>query len=220
MEEVCLRLSGISVLPPRSQEPLVSGLSLVLRDGQSLIISGPSGAGKSSLLRAIGGLWASGRGTIERCHIQECFFAPQVPYLCMGTLRENTTYPLTANFSRSPESDELVRRALKLANVGYLADRHGLDNVVSWDDVLSGGEKQRVGFARLMTRKGVRLALLDEATSAMDPENEDLTYERLREHVSCFASVGHRPNLEKFHSHKLALRPLKAGGCEGELLEL
>uniref|UniRef100_A0A7S4QG67 ABC transporter domain-containing protein n=1 Tax=Alexandrium monilatum TaxID=311494 RepID=A0A7S4QG67_9DINO len=220
MHDICLRLNGITLLPPRGSDPLVSGLSLVLRDGQALMIAGPSGAGKSSILRAIGGLWSAGHGTIERCNMQDCFFAPQTPYLCMGTLRDNIAYPHSAGLGPSPESDDLIKRALRGVSVDYLAERHGLDNVVNWDDVLSGGEKQRVGFARLLLRRGVRLALLDEATSAMDVENEDRAYEALRDHVSCFASVGHRPNLDKFHTHKLALRPRKVGGCEGELQEL
>lgn len=213
----CLRLSNVTLQPPNSSTALITDLSFVLSEGQSLMIKGPSGIGKSSLLRAIAGLWARGFGSIERCHISECFFAPQSPYLCVGTLRENALYPRNKSVGIISEEDTRVRDALNKANIGYIVDRHGLDTEVSWDEVLSGGEKQRLSFARLLLRTGVRFAILDEATSAMDPENELQAYELLRAHVPCFASVGHRPSLENFHTHKLSLEPTKGGGAIGVL---
>lgn len=90
---VLLRLDDVTLRPPVGQVPLVCGLSLALRASEALLVCGPSGIGKSSILRAIGGLWASGCGSIERCAGSQSFFVPQEPYLCLGTLRDNCTYP-------------------------------------------------------------------------------------------------------------------------------
>merc|ERR1740121_314908 len=92
-DDVCLELRDVALQPPHGAGLMLSKLSLVLRNGQSLLIRGESGIGKSSLLRAIGGLWTAGEGCISRCQASRCFFVPQEPYLCLGSLRDNATYP-------------------------------------------------------------------------------------------------------------------------------
>merc|ERR1712038_880393 len=111
------------------------------------------------MLRAIGGLWSTGDGTLERCRLQECFFAPQAPYLCVGTLRDNIKYPNCAKEKVHGEGSQ-IKKILSSVNIGYLVERYGLDTEVNWDDVLSGGEKQRLGFSRLLLRSDVRFAIL------------------------------------------------------------
>eukprot|EP00931_Biecheleriopsis_adriatica_P038066 TRINITY_DN21830_c0_g1_i1.p1 TRINITY_DN21830_c0_g1~~TRINITY_DN21830_c0_g1_i1.p1 ORF type:complete len:676 (+),score=130.69 TRINITY_DN21830_c0_g1_i1:87-2030(+) len=205
---VCLEVASVSLQPPSSQSsvPLLKDVSVTLHNHESLIISGESGIGKSSLLRAIGGLWAGGSGSIRRCPAGECFFLPQEPYMCLGTLRDNALYPSELQEGSVLPSDSEIRGALGDVNLGYLVDRYGMDSVVDFDGVLSGGEKQRLSFARLLLRRGLRLAVLDEATSALDADNEAHLYQLLSRRVQSFVSVGHRPNLEKFHSHKLTLQ--------------
>eukprot|EP00449_Zooxanthella_nutricula_P025520 CAMPEP_0198523836 /NCGR_PEP_ID=MMETSP1462-20131121/22386_1 /TAXON_ID=1333877 /ORGANISM="Brandtodinium nutriculum, Strain RCC3387" /LENGTH=623 /DNA_ID=CAMNT_0044253545 /DNA_START=126 /DNA_END=1994 /DNA_ORIENTATION=+ len=205
-----LRIDALTLRPPCGQAPLVADLSFELRVGDSLILSGPSGIGKSSVLRAIGGLWASGHGDIQRCAAEQSFFVPQEPYLCLGTLRDNCTYPGQTStqeqgVSQEP-SDFDIRSALGSVSLEYLLERFGLDECVDLDTVLSGGEKQRLGFARLLLRpNGVRFALLDEATSALDQGAEDAVYRLLRQEVLSYVSVGHRANLDNYHTHKLLL---------------
>lgn len=218
----CLELQKVSLQAPCSTERLFQEVSLELNEGESLIVSGESGIGKSSLLRAIGGLWAQGRGCIKRCSSKECFFLPQEPYMCLGSLRDNVLYPsqLEQLNGENREAgtcmrDDEIKEALERVKLGHLYARYGLDAVVDFDGVLSGGEKQRLSFARLLLRPTpLRLAVLDEATSALDVENEDRIYRLLRKHVQCFVSVGHRSNLDKFHSHKLNLtRHAASPGC-------
>lgn len=217
--QLLLRLEDVTLQPPQGSVPLVRDLSMELRSGESMIVCGPSGIGKSSLLRAIGGLWAGGRGTIERCAASQCFFVPQEPYLCIGSLRENATYPGspelgTGQPSRGSPADAEIQAALKKVNIGYLLDRFDLDERVDLGTVLSGGERQRLGFARLLLRPpDLRFAILDEATSALDEANEQTVYELLRDRVLGYVSVGHRASLDFFHTHKLLLERTAQGSC-------
>lgn len=187
---------------------VLTDFSLTLKEGESLLISGESGLGKSSLLRAIGGLWLRGTGSIQRCSADQICFQPQNPYMCLGSLRDQVMYPsASTDASNRPVcSDEEIKAALATANIGYLAERWGLhEERGDFSLTLSLGEQQRLSFTRLLVRPGVSLALLDEATSALDEANEKLLYECLRKSVTTFISVGHRESLRKFHTHSLHL---------------
>ncbi|CAE7561009.1 unnamed protein product [Symbiodinium natans] len=211
---VRLQLANVTLYAPLSSSPLISNLTLTLKQGQSLLIEGPSGSGKSSLLRAIAGLCHRGFGAIHRAPIGRCFFLPQTPYLCIGSLRDNVLYP---NMRRDREvPNERIQSIMRDLGIDHLIERHGLDERLDFQGILSGGEKQRLSFARLLLQPNVQLALLDEATSALDEENERIAYNLLRDHVQCFVSVGHRPCLARSHSLRLHLNRLDDSlGCEG-----
>mmetsp|Transcript_32064 Transcript_32064/g.74904 ORF Transcript_32064/g.74904 Transcript_32064/m.74904 type:complete len:694 (+) Transcript_32064:46-2127(+) len=214
LTNVRLQLACVTLYPPLSSLPLISNLTLTLKEGQSLLIEGPSGSGKSSLLRAIAGLCHRGFGAIHRAPIERCFFLPQTPYLCIGSLRDNVLYPARAGDAEV--SNEQIRTTMRSLGIEHLMDRHGLDERLDFQGMLSGGEKQRLSFARLLLRPGVHLALLDEATSALDEENEAIAYNQLRENVHCYVSVGHRPALANCHSLRLQLSRLDGSlGCQG-----
>uniref|UniRef100_A0A8I3NSI7 ATP binding cassette subfamily D member 4 n=1 Tax=Canis lupus familiaris TaxID=9615 RepID=A0A8I3NSI7_CANLF len=57
--------AGLRLCPPSSHKPLIKDLSLKISEGQSLLITGNTGTGKSSLLRVLGGLWASTQGSTD-----------------------------------------------------------------------------------------------------------------------------------------------------------
>lgn len=222
-----LRLDSVSVITPNHSTGLVvHDLSFRLHVGQSLLIKGRSGIGKSSLLRAICGLWRKGTGFIRRVESRACFFVPQHPYLCLGTLRQQALYPQFSSSSgiHSPDvGDEDVANVLKQVQLAHVLERHGLHSEVDWS-TLSLGEQQRLGFARLLLRPGLRLAILDEGTSALDEATETRLYELLQAKFSTgsvptggFMSVGHRVSLDRFHSHVLHLRPGDSPGCHGEV---
>lgn len=80
----------------------------------------------------------------------------------------------------------------------------GLDADVEWGHVLSLGEQQRVAAARLLAARP-SLAFLDEATSAMDAASEAHIYAAVAQTCrhGCYVSVGHRPELARYHSHVL-----------------
>jgi vitamin B12/bleomycin/antimicrobial peptide transport system ATP-binding/permease protein len=175
-----VKLDGLMVCTPASSGPpkkLVEDLSFELRRRQSLLIMGASGTGKSSVLRTIAGLWPSGSGSLERPPLIELMFLPQRPYMVEGSLRDQLLYPYPEHVVPDSQIRDMVDQ-VNLSDVFGRVD-DDLDRIVDWTNVLSIGEQQRVGFARLFLRKP-RFAFLDEATSALDEDNQHVLYELLQ----------------------------------------
>ncbi len=196
-----LSLQDLTLQTPNYQRTLIEDLSLKLEQQSSLLVVGPSGCGKSSLLRAIAGLWTSGKGLIQRPELEHLLFLPQKPYMILGSLRQQLLYP----YPDIELDDEQLRAALKQVNLPDLEVRFGggFDAEEEWGDVLSLGEQQRLSFARVLLHQPT-YAVLDEATSALDQTNEELLYKHLAMSSTTYLSVGHRESLEAHH--RLLLR--------------
>ncbi|XP_070106421.1 lysosomal cobalamin transporter ABCD4 isoform X5 [Equus caballus] len=204
-------LERVFISAPSSNKPLIKDLSLKISEGQSLLITGNTGTGKTSLLRVLGGLWASTRGSVQMLTDfgpHGVLFLPQKPFFTDGTLREQVIYPLKEIYPDSGSTDdERIMRFLELAGLSSLVARtEGLDQQVDWNwyDVLSPGEMQRLSFARLFYLQP-KYAVLDEATSALTEEVESELYRIGQQLGMTFISVGHRHSLVKFHSLVLKL---------------
>ncbi|XP_065796543.1 lysosomal cobalamin transporter ABCD4 isoform X2 [Muntiacus reevesi] len=204
-------LERVCICAPSSHKPLIKDLSLKISEGQSLLITGNTGTGKTSLLRVLGGLWASARGSVQMLADfgpHGVLFLPQKPFFTDGTLREQVIYPLKEIYPDSGSTDdERIMRFLELAGLSSLVARtEGLDQQIDWNwyDVLSPGEMQRLSFARLFYLQP-KYAVLDEATSALTEEVESELYRVGQQLGMTFISVGHRRSLEKFHSLVLRL---------------
>ena len=184
---------------------VVSEAEVSIAPGERVLVVGDSGTGKSTLVRAIAGLWPWGEGEVLVQSDARLFLLPQRPYVPLGTLRRATTYPA----SPDEVSEEAIVEALKLVGLEHLVER--LDEEIPWEQTLSGGEKQRLAFARLLIHRP-DLIVLDEATSALDPPSQEALMQLLTERLhATLVSVGHRPELEAFHERKLVLEA-HAGG--------
>jgi vitamin B12/bleomycin/antimicrobial peptide transport system ATP-binding/permease protein len=204
-EGAALRLRDLSVTLDDGTA-VVDDTDVAIMPGERVLVAGESGTGKSTLVRAIAGLWPWGDGRIEVQKGAKLMLLPQRPYIPIGTLRRAATYPDAAD-SRTLEE---VAEAFKRVGLKHLIDR--IDDEAPWDQTLSGGEKQRLAFARIFLHNP-DIIVLDEATAALDPESQDKLMELLSkapEHTTLL-SVGHRPELEAFHSRKIVLERRRGG---------
>jgi ATP-binding cassette subfamily D (ALD) long-chain fatty acid import protein len=180
-----VRLENVPVVAPglfpSGGEELVESLSFIVHSGEHLLITGPNGAGKTSVSRIVAGLWPVFRGLVSRPRItgtDGIMFLPQRPYLSTGTLRDQVIYPHThVDMMEVGHQDRELHKILEEARLDYLPEREGgWDTRKEWKDVLSGGEKQRMGIARLLYHEP-RYAFIDEGTSAVSSDVEGLLYE-------------------------------------------
>src|SRR5690606_9967994 len=158
---------------------VLEGFSLSIEPGQATAVVGPSGSGKSTLLALVAGLHEPRAGRVlidgvdaatldaaSRRAVASVVF--QHPYLFDGSIRENV-------LAGDPAADaERLTGALAAARVDELVDRlpEGADaKVGEGGAALSGGERHRMSIARALL-KPARVLLIDDATSALDNENE------------------------------------------------
>jgi putative ATP-binding cassette transporter len=196
-----LGLSHLTVKTPDQKRTLVTDLSVEIPAGEGILVMGASGLGKSSILRAVAGLWKQGDGYIYRPETTKMLFIPQRPYMVLGSLRKQILYPHTEQVF----TDKRIQSVLEVVNLEDLVERvGGLEVELDWADVLSLGEQQRLGFARLFLHRP-HYAVLDEATSALDVPNEKRLYQQLQAAEITYLSVGHRPTLIAYHERVLEI---------------
>ncbi len=176
---------------------LLDDADLVLRAGESVVVTGRSGSGKSTLFRAIAGIWPFGEGAVAR-PAGTLLFLPQRPYIPLGTLREAVAYPASAD--AYPEAR--ITGALADCGLAHLLAR--LDEEDAWGQRLSGGEQQRLAIARALLAAPDWL-FLDEATASLDPEGESEVYRLLRARLpgTTLVSIAHRPTVAAFHDRHI-----------------
>lgn len=158
--------------------PFLSAANLRFRRGEWTFLKGESGCGKTSLVKAINGLWPYGRGTIVFPEGVKSFYAAQEVKLQQVSLKQLVCLP----GSEHDYVDIQVASALHKAGLGdfieHLADESREGKV--WDQVLSGGQKQKLVVARIVLQQP-GLLFLDEATGALDPDGRIAFHQAIKD---------------------------------------
>ncbi|GAV50068.1 hypothetical protein ZYGR_0S02020 [Zygosaccharomyces rouxii] len=203
-----------SVIEPSSKSSSIQdfkknfdpNVPLIDSTGASLLILGPNSCGKSSIQRIITEVWPvyNKNGLLSIPAPSNLFCVPQRPYFTRGgTFRDQIIYPMSSDefFDRGLK-DKNLARILKEVHLDYLLDREigcsYMDAVADWKDVLSGGEKQRMNFARILFHRP-RFVVLDEATNAISVDMEDYLFNLLKRYRFNFITISQRPSLIKYH---------------------
>ncbi|KAK4626711.1 Peroxisomal long-chain fatty acid import protein 2 [Fulvia fulva] len=208
-----VRLENVPVVAPApfpmGGEELIENLSFIVGPGDHLLITGPNGAGKSAVARIVAGLWPTYRGLTSRPRNNGqdgIMFLPQKVYLSPGTLRDQVIYPHTElDMREAGRRESELQAMLEEAKLGYIPEREGgWDTRKMWQDVLSGGEKQRMGIARLLYHEP-RYAFIDEGTSAVSSDVEGILYETAKRKGITLITISTRASLKRYHSYTLTL---------------
>jgi putative ABC transport system ATP-binding protein len=200
----------------------LDGISFKVEKGESFAVAGKSGSGKTTLLNCIGGLEKLDKGTILCAGIDinrlsqgelSRFQRKQVGFvfqtgnlLTYLTVRENLALPLALNGIRGAKSEQRICQLLEsigLPDIGPALPRE-----------LSGGETQRVAFARAIAHAPVIL-LADEPTASLDSTNAKqlirLMVSQSREQHCTLVVATHDPEVIEMADHRF---PLKDGRKE------
>jgi len=191
--------------------PLVKDLTLLLAEGEHLMITGSNGVGKTAVARVLAGLWppqgldADVKRPASRDR-KSVFVVPQRAYMVTGSLLDQLIYPHSyAEFLETGKTEEDLMQILEVVHLAYLPEREGgWWTRKEWRDVLSGGEKQRMGMGRVFYHRP-RFAILDECTSAVSSDVEGQMYEHAKSVGITLITISIRPSLAKYHTQLITL---------------
>ncbi len=193
-----LAFRNLSVANPDGMAVVV-GFDAEIALGERVLISGdPRAAVK--LFKVVARLWPWGQGTVALPVGASIFFMPQRPYLPIGTLRDAISYPAP------PDGFDDDALAAVLDRVGLAHQIHRLDESDTWEQRLTAGDQQRLGFARLLLHRP-NWIFIQEATDTLDGDSEEDMMRLVQEEFegATIITVGYRPALEAYHQRKLTL---------------
>ena len=224
-----VKIINVTVFSPR-QITLINNLNINITHGMRVLITGKSGCGKSTLLKFLAENITDHQHVVFNCAQEHVYFCSQSPYLFTGSLTENVVYNHKNQQEKSVVVDiHSLLAQVKFnhvipnphdkynnnnnnnslsdnVNSPLLSEEDGpastTDAVFDWHNILSSGEKQKIAIARILYNQP-KILFVDECTSSMDEEEEDLIYHLLTQQIPTIISVGHRTTIKKFHTHEL-----------------
>ncbi|CAK0743808.1 vitamin B12/bleomycin/antimicrobial peptide transport system ATP-binding/permease protein [Gammaproteobacteria bacterium] len=178
---------------------LLNCFNAEVRQGERVLIAGDAEAA-AKLIKVIGGLWPWGNGEVNLPCDAAIFFLPQQPYVPKGNLRAIVSYPTPSHGI----DDVSLIAVLERVGLGSLAQR--LEEGGAWDQMLTLGELQRLGFARVLLHKP-KWIFIDEATNALDPTEEEMMMRLLERELpgATILTIGFRSTLEAYHHRHMFL---------------
>jgi putative ATP-binding cassette transporter len=179
---------------------MIDGAEVTVAPGEKVLVKGESGSGKSTLIHAMAGLWPWGSGEILRPEGASVAFMPQRPYFPLGTLRTALLYP----HAEQKVPEEKIQDILMRCGLEHLVPR--IDETDQWSSLLSGGEQQRLAFARVLIHPP-DILIMDEPTSSLDELSQFRMMEYIRDLLpdTMVIHAGHRAGLERFHDREIQL---------------
>ncbi len=191
---------NVTIFIPTDNKELISNLSFA-HTGGGMLIMGDSGVGKSAIIRVIAGIWDSFTGTVFAPNPEECIFLPQKPYCFEASFLSQLLYGV----KKIPPLD-LVLKTAEFCGLNETMEKHGgLSAIRDWTKVLSLGEQQKIAWVRLFL-SNKKFCFVDEMTTALDVETEDLFFKELANRSALWISIGVRESLFKHHKVKLILK--------------
>ena len=160
---------------------ILTDINIMARPGQMIALVGPSGSGKTTLTKLIPRFYDPTKGDIridghDIKHIKLHSLRKQMAMVLQDPFLFNDTIKSNISYARSDAPDKEIKSAAMAANAhGFIATLpNGYDSVIGERGVkLSGGQKQRIAIARAILANP-RILILDEATSSVDTETEQL----------------------------------------------
>lgn len=187
--EKAIETDSLCIFTPENDR-LLSDISLSIEPKKWIYLKGQSGLGKSTLLRVLSGIWDYYQGHYKK-PAQKTLLVPQRSYLNEGTLAEVLSYPNTAVVYRDDELN------FALEQVGLQKWVGQLNKIENWHAVFSGGEQQRIAFARILLNKP-EILYLDEATSSLDEASAQKLMQLVKTHLpnATVIFISHQQTLE------------------------
>jgi ATP-binding cassette subfamily B protein len=175
-----LKLENIWFRYPGTEQPVLKGVDIEVKEGHHLGIVGTSGGGKSTLIQILLGLYSPEKGTVridgnDLSNFNRNSFRKQVGVVSQETFLLNNTLKTNLLYGRPDASQALLDAAVEAAGLTELIDslEEGYETVVGERGLkLSGGQRQRVALARAILRHP-KVLIFDEATSSLDGETEE-----------------------------------------------
>ena len=178
--------SGAANTVDGAEEDTVSGISFTAKQGEITALVGHSGCGKSTIARLSARFWDASSGTVSVGGIDVSTVEPETllgafSIVFQDVVLFNDTVYNNILIGNRNATREQVLAAAKAAQCDSFIEKlpNGYDTEIGENGyTLSGGERQRLSIARALL-KDAPIILLDEATAALDPENETLIQEAL-----------------------------------------